>query len=222
METMSSALRKKDSGTNPLLHAYFVSLFTLLLSCTLLLGTTFAWFNSDATAAGNEINSGILKVDMLHGGVSLSRQPDHAVFPAGTWTPGQTVMQTVTVKNTGSLPVCYNLDFVPQTDVSVNGPVSELFTVLVKEGGLTAGDLRTTSGLELLGLGGWSNLGSLADVMDVYGPAVLYRAGVILEPGEEQDVSIALYMEMPVDPEPVMGKTMSLYLKLEATQPIDG
>lgn len=222
--TPSALTEKQNKQTNSLLRTYFTSLFSMVLSCALLLGTTFAWFNDDTTSQGNEINSGILGADMLHAGVSLSQQPDHAVFPAGVWIPGQTVVQTVTVKNTGTLPMQYKLDFVPQTNVAkgapLSGTVAELFTVLVKEGGLTAGERRTVSGPELLSLGGWSNPGTLADVMDISSSTALYNTGVVLEPGEEQDISIALCMGNPLDPEAVMGKTVSLYLKLEATQPI--
>lgn len=224
MDTAPSvSTEKQDGKTNGLLRIYFTSLFSMLLSCALLLGTTFAWFNNGRTAVGNEINSGVLEVDMFQGGVSLSKQPNHAVFPAGVWIPGQTVMRTVTVKNTGTLPLRYKLDFVPRTDGGRGiDSVTECFTVLVKAGSLTAGDYQTASGPELLGLDGWSSPGTLNDVMDISSSLVLYNTGAVLRPGEEQDVSIALYMDMPDRPETVMGETVNLYLKLEATQPMDG
>lgn len=210
---------------DPLLRTYFTSLLSMLLSCALLLGTTFAWFNSGKTAQGNEINSGILKVDMLHEGVSLSGQPGHAVFPNSVWIPGQTAMETITVKNTGTLPLQYRLDFVPPTEMSqgvaVSHEVAQLFTVLVKPGALTAGDLAAEDGLDLLNLGGWSAF-SLADVMDMDGNIPLYNTyntRAILKKNTEEEVSIALYMQQESDTS-VMGKTGSLYLKLEAMQPV--
>ena len=214
--------RNKDS----LLGTYFVSLFSMLLCFVMLFGTTFAWFNENKTASGNEINSGILEVDMLHEGVSLSRQRDHAVFSAGAWIPGQTVMETVTVKNTGTLPVQYKLDFVPPIDPSQESPVpdevAQLFTVLVKAGPLTAADHQVASGPELLETErGWSIPGplgtNLADVMDISSGIPLYSA--CLGPKTEQDISIALYMKQGSDAS-VMGRKGTLYLKLEAMQSV--
>ena len=45
--------------------ALFTSVVAILLCCTMLLGTTFAWFTDTATSSGNRIQAGTLDVDLL-------------------------------------------------------------------------------------------------------------------------------------------------------------
>lgn len=186
-----------------LLGTYFVSLFSMLLCFVMLLGTTFAWFYTDNTSTGNEIHSGILKVDMYHvtsgGRVSLAEQADHAVFSAARkWVPHRTQTEVVEIRNTGNVWMDYKLTFVPSGNDADAAGVARLFTVYVQpEGGVQ------------------TELGTLDEVM---GRAVLLSRGTGLQPNESQRVRISLEMGEPTSPSRVMGKSVSLYLKLEASQ----
>ena len=42
------------------------SVLALVMLFTSLVGTTFAWFTDSVTSAGNKIQTGTLKVDLLH------------------------------------------------------------------------------------------------------------------------------------------------------------
>ena len=68
------------------------ALLVLVMMITSLIGTTFAWFTDEETSAGNKIETGSLKVDLLHkvdeNWVSLKDNPDHKVFDYDKWEPG--------------------------------------------------------------------------------------------------------------------------------------
>ena len=46
-------------------RALLTSALSLLLCCTMLIGTTWAWFTDSVTSAGNKIQSGTLQVDLI-------------------------------------------------------------------------------------------------------------------------------------------------------------
>ena len=44
-------------------HALIFSIISMLLCCTMFMGTTYAWFTDSVTSADNKISSGTLEVD---------------------------------------------------------------------------------------------------------------------------------------------------------------
>lgn len=217
--------KQKKQPNNSLLGTYFTSLFSVLLCFVMLLGTTFAWFHTGNTSAGNEINSGRLKVDMRHvtsdGKISLAEQPTHAVFSSNEkWTPGRTQIETVEVLNTGNVDLVYRLDFVPDPKRSTQQDVSGLFSVYVKADTATTRERGVEYGGELEDME-WTELGTLDEVMSLKRTETKYLCeGDVLKPGEKQVISIAIYMTHPDDPGAVMSASIPLYLRLEAIQPV--
>ena len=185
-----------------LLGTYFVSLFSMLLCFVMLFGTTFAWFYTDNTSVGNEIHSGILKVDMLHEGISLAEQPEHSVFSSHEiWSPDRSAQtELVQVCNTGNVVLDYKLDFVPVPDQPLSARAAELFTVYVNG----------------------EDMGSLDQFLsdpDDKEEDFFLAVGQGLEQGAADKISIKLQMN-EVRAQGFMGQSVPVYLKLEAYQHI--
>lgn len=97
---------------SPLLQSYLVSLLCLVMCAVMFLGTTMAWFTSDVTSSGNQIHIGTLKADLYHEGVKINDNPEHQIFDSTIkWGPGDSVEETLTIKNEGDLPFRYALSF---------------------------------------------------------------------------------------------------------------
>ena len=204
---------KRQRNNDSLLGAYFASLFSVALCFVMLLGTTFAWFYTDNTSVGNEIHSGILKVDMLHvteGGekISLAEQPDHQVFSSGAlWTPDDsTRTATVEVHNTGNVVLDYKLDFVPVPNTLSSAKAAGLFTVYVN--GERVGSL-------------YDFLSDADDGTDNFYLAAGQGLKKKPEPDNFDSIQIELQMDT-VGAHSVMGQKVPLYLKLEAYQHLVG
>lgn len=192
---------KKQSNKNGLLSTYFAGLFSVMLCFVMLLGTTFAWFYTGNTSLGNEIHSGILRVDMLHNNISLAEQPEHTVFSSDNlWTPDRnTQTETVEVLNTGNVTLDYKLDFVPVPDKADAGSVADLFTVYVDG----------------------KDVGTLDEFLNDTDDKVYLATGQKLEPGAAHRISIMLQMN-ELRAHGFMGQSVPIYLKLEAYQHLAG
>ncbi len=92
------------------------SLLMMLLSCSMLLGTTFAWFVDSETAQVGTIQSGTLKFEMEYalqhangGELEWHNAQDGAAFfgEGALWEPGYTGVVYIRVTNTGSLALKY-------------------------------------------------------------------------------------------------------------------
>lgn len=204
---------KRQWNNDSLLGAYFASLFSVALCFVMLLGTTFAWFYTDNTSVGNEIHSGLLKVDMLHvteGGekISLAEQPGHQVFSSGAlWTPDDsTRTATVEVHNTGNVVLDYKLDFVPVPNKLSPAKAAGLFTVYVN--GDPVGTLDQF-------------LSDADDGIDNFYLAVGQGLKKKPEPDSFHSIQIELQMDT-VGAHGAMGEVVPLYLKLEAYQHLVG
>ena len=92
-------------------RALLISIMSLFLCSTMLLGTTFAWFTDEATSSGNKIVAGTLTVDLevleeLDNGstqwVSVKENHD-PIFNYTYWEPGYTEVKILRVVNEGNL-----------------------------------------------------------------------------------------------------------------------
>lgn len=92
------------------------SVISLVLCFVMLLGTTFAWFTTNASTSVNTIKSGSLSVDLvdakeesLVGKTVAFKNADSETL----WEPGCTYeLEEVYVKNTGKLALKYNIEVV--------------------------------------------------------------------------------------------------------------
>ena len=96
--------------------ALWMSMLSIALCLTMLVGTTFAWFTDTATTAVNRIQSGTLKVDIVqeNGETSIKNQSMSFVNKEGSanilWEPGATFRTPgFKVKSIGNLALKFKL-----------------------------------------------------------------------------------------------------------------
>ena len=204
-------------------RSLMVSVISLILCVSMLLGTTFAWFTDSVTSAGNIIQSGNLDINMYWSEDNVVWNDAEGanaapVFNYNNWEPGYTEVRYVKVTNEGSLSFQY------QMNISPNGAVSNLaevidvyYDVVTANGNFVAptADNRT---------GSLVKVGTLADLLATNGAIA---GGVLLPEGktaagffsEEIVVCISLHMQESAGNEyqdKSIGSTFDI--KLYATQ----
>lgn len=108
-----------------------MSLLSMVLCMSMLIGTTFAWFTDTVTSSGNIIKSGTLDVSMewTYG----TEDPNNTtwtdasvgpIFESDLWEPGYTEARHIKIENKGSLALKYQLKII------ANGTVSDLADVI--------------------------------------------------------------------------------------------
>jgi len=187
---------------NGLLGTYFVSLFSVVLSCAMLFGTTYAWFNASSSSVGNVVETGELKVDMFHvtgeNRISLSGNPEYGVF-SGTWDPGEAKTATFEVYNAGDLPVHCAVYFVDDDNEVLSSEAKEYFWVSTDAGALT----------------GEKNLKNTINTPNT--PKPLFKTATPLEAGERQTFRVTLRLD-DAPHEMIMNASGTVYLHLIAEQ----
>ena len=113
--------------------ALFASVISLLLCCSMLVGTTFAWFTDKVVSENNIIKTGKLDVEMSWADGSLDPNADTTewkdassgpIFDYANWEPGYAVARHLKITNAGTLALNYQMRIV------ANGVVSELADVI--------------------------------------------------------------------------------------------
>lgn len=92
-------------------RSFGLSLVSLLLCCSMLLGTTWAWFTDSVTSTNNRIVSGTLDVDLeyYNNGSWEDVTETTNVFKEDTlWEPGHTEIVYLKISNLGSLALKYD------------------------------------------------------------------------------------------------------------------
>ena len=139
-------------------HALLMSVISLLLCCSMLIGTTFAWFTDEVKSGTNIIAAGNLDVELTHTNAKVTDdgvEGDTELFVDENgnpilWEPGVVTYETFTVKNVGNLALKYNLainftneNFVVEADGTVtDNSLSDVLKVGVINGALGEGTTR--------------------------------------------------------------------------------
>lgn len=132
-------------------RALIVSILSLILCFTMLVGTTFAWFADSVTSGKNRIVAGNLDVELeyLKDGKWETVSENTNVFEDGTlWEPGHTEVVYLKVRNAGTLALKYKLGVNVASEVlsvNVKGELlklSDYIMVGVVDGQSTAFDNR--------------------------------------------------------------------------------
>ncbi len=113
-------------------RALLLSVLSLLMCVSMLIGTTFAWFTDSVTSAGNIIKAGTLDVEMYWAdgkndpaNATWTDASSGAMFTENVlWEPGYTEARHVKIANVGSLALKY------QMRILANGVVSKLANVI--------------------------------------------------------------------------------------------
>jgi len=122
---------KKTNKITSTKTALISSVLALLLCCSMLIGTTFAWFTQTVSSEGNIIQTGKLKVGFLWAdgtedpaNASWTDASEGAIFDYANWEPGYSVARHLKVTNEGTLDLNYRMRIV------ANGIVSKLADVI--------------------------------------------------------------------------------------------
>ena len=157
--------------------ALFTSVVAILLCCTMLLGTTFAWFTDTATSSGNKIQAGTLDVDLLvydenstaadkFVSVANSTEP---IFNYTLWEPGYTQVETMKIANLGNLALKYQLNVVAKdVDTTAVHNLADVIDVYMCFGPNTATNASTITAAKEAGpagTNGWWYCGTLTEMM---------------------------------------------------------
>ncbi len=113
--------------------ALLMSILSLMLCFSMLIGTTFAWFTDTVTSAGNIIKTGKLDVE-LHWADGAKAVPTAeadwadastgAIFDYDNWEPGYVQVRHIKIANKGTLAFKYKVSII------ANGEVSDLSDVI--------------------------------------------------------------------------------------------
>lgn len=205
-----------------LLKAYLMSLVSLVIICAMFMGTTAAWFTAEVVNTGNQIQVGVLSVDLLHGlrteghtqWVSLKSETDHKVFGSvdQKWKPGGVDVQVLKVANDGQMPLGYQVLLIPDmnasTDREGNAVTAEKLEELARHFKVysISGENREFDPET------WYCQGTLLEILD---GKPIYNGALAEE--TEEDFSVAIAMDTDVD-NAFMGYKLEMYLKLTAYQ----
>ena len=117
------------------------SMWVLILSAAMFIGTTFAWFTDNATSSSNIIKAGNLDLKMywtdnLAGGQWYDvEDPNHnTIFNYDNWEPGYTDVRYIKIVNDGNLAFNYNLAITPVGEVGKLAEVINVFYGTDKNG----------------------------------------------------------------------------------------
>ena len=124
-------------------RALVLSLLSLLLCCSMLVGTTFAWFTDSVTSGNNQIVAGNLDIE-LYNDVEINDSKkvgkNTALFEEVTkWEPGVVAYENLTVANVGTLALDYKLsiNFTNGNVVNDNGlGLADVLQIALVEGGI--------------------------------------------------------------------------------------
>ena len=115
-------------------RALLAAVLALVISVSMLIGTTFAWFTDSVTSASNIIKSGNLDVEMYwadgtkdvpaEGSADWKDASSNAIFDYALWEPGYVSVRHIKIANVGSLALKY------MVAIEANGEVSELADVI--------------------------------------------------------------------------------------------
>ncbi|MBE6964594.1 MAG: leucine-rich repeat domain-containing protein [Ruminococcaceae bacterium] len=110
--------------------ALFMSMLSLLLCFTMLMGATFAWFTDTVTSKNNIIKSGTLDVEMYWAdGTKAVPTVDTdwtdastgAIFDHKLWEPGYVDVKHIKIANVGSLALKYQLTITANGELDASG-----------------------------------------------------------------------------------------------------
>ena len=99
-------------------RALLVSVISLFVCFTMLIGTTYAWFTDSVTSAGNIIKTGTLDVTLEYKTPTDTNWLDASnaqIFKHANWEPGYTEVRYVRISNAGSLDFKFVLNVIPET-----------------------------------------------------------------------------------------------------------
>lgn len=162
-------------------RALISSVIALILCCSMLVGTTFAWFTDEVTSVNNVITAGNLDIQVTNEDGDIQGQ-SKLFQDVKLWEPGVVAYENLTVENIGTLALQYDLkiSFADQNIINETGKgLADVLKVAVFEKAITETDreaLTSKTGAEWTLLKDFSFQETLlAGESDVYGVAIWWE-----------------------------------------------
>ncbi|MBQ6755437.1 MAG: hypothetical protein IJP43_00575 [Oscillospiraceae bacterium] len=189
-------------------RALLMSVTSLLICISMLLGTTFAWFTDEVTSGVNQIVAGNLDVELYHKNPTVTADnvkvdTDTELFTTALgaqalWEPEAMAYETFTIKNVGTLALKYQLSLieiaynaVTWADGNPSGITAGTYNLTQPiYFGVVAGDATPTRA-SIKALYDAGNMGTLSAAIGT-GTAFIAKAAA-LEAGASESFSIVLY-----------------------------
>lgn len=143
--------------------ALITNIIAIAVMCTILIGSTFAWFTDSAGSIGNKIQAGTLKVDLqlldreVEDNWHSLKNDNQPIFDYENWEPGYTDIKILKVVNEGTLALKWKAKIVANGTLSALADVIDVY-VLPSEGELAYPTDRT--------LDGYTYAGTVADFVE--------------------------------------------------------
>ncbi|MBR2615387.1 MAG: SipW-dependent-type signal peptide-containing protein [Clostridia bacterium] len=139
-----------------------LSALALILSISMLVGSTFAWFTDSVTSAGNKIQAGTLKLDLEVYDAktdtwSSIKESKAALFNYDKWEPGYVDVTLLKIENEGTLALKWIAKFISAEALSELAKVIDVY-VLPSETELSFPADRD--------LDGYTKVGTVADFVN--------------------------------------------------------
>lgn len=156
-------------------RALVLSILSIFLCFTMLMGTTYAWFTDEVTSATNQIVAGNLDVELTHTNKTVTDKTvegETALFTdvtPGYWEPNAMAIETFNVKNLGNLALKYKLSL-NVTDATKGKDNTTSFASVLKVASIK-GTVATRAEVEALGDGIWKPFDSFHEVGDLLATA---------------------------------------------------
>lgn len=145
-------------------RALLSSAIALILCCSMLMGTTYAWFTDEVASMNNVITAGNLDVEVVNAKGDITAEGNQ-LFQGILWEPGVVAYETLTVRNVGTLALSYRmtlafeaLNYVQRGDVQYT--LADVLQVAVVEGGFS-GDRAAAEALEYQPIDSFTTFGEL-------------------------------------------------------------
>ena len=126
------------------MRALLMSGLAMLLTVSMLIGTTFAWFTDSVESGRNQIVAGNLDIELYRGLDTTADEVDgdtelFKLSENQLWEPGAMVYENLTVANVGNLTLKYQLgvNFTNATQNANGDTLAKVLKVAVVEGGIT-------------------------------------------------------------------------------------
>ena len=111
-----------------------VSIISLVLCFSMLLGTTYAWFTDSATSIDNIVKSGKLDISLYwaedlssNNWKDVTVRENQAIFDSDIWEPGYTEVRHIKIVNEGDLAFQYAMKIIPMGEVSALANVIDVY-----------------------------------------------------------------------------------------------
>lgn len=173
-------------------RALVASILSMVLCCSMLLGTTFAWFTDSVTSTGNVITTGKLDVAMYW--VEADEDPatttawadasNGPIFKNDKWEPGYLEAKHLKIANEGTLALKYQMRILANGVVSILADVIDVyyFDEAVQ---MDRADFTDAN-----------RLGTLKEVLNVeYANNISKKVAGSLKEGESKTVTLAFKMQ---------------------------